>query len=902
MTSTATTATKLSRSKTGDLIIFDQQRHEQFLYNEQLVIQFLNQSLSTDIKSGYIYEALQDGVLLCRLINMIKPGTIKHIGQKDLSFVKMDNITSFIKGAKQIGLNETQLFETSDLFDGKDIHAVINTVLILEQVYNKNDQKLENVLESLNIKDVITSKDNNKDDNDNSTQINTYNSDVTLISNHSDISLKTHQQKSTFTKPTKSPLRHNKYNHSNNKSQDETVKNQPSVLSTNITTPEKEDWNGSSFSSSITMSRSSSQTSYSTLSSISSMNSSVPNTPITTTSSRDHMDNLSKMNHPSVNQKSSSSSQCSTLSRHHSRNNNDQLKQSNLDASSNVHRRSSTNDKLPEKLLITNRDGSSSTQYQIGNCIGKGQFGSVYRALDLGTGEIVAVKRIKIEDGELHQEISKEIDLLKNLSHLNVICYLGVIRSKHHMNIILEFAENGSLMSTLKSFGAFPEKLVCSFCVKILNGLEYLHDNDVVHCDLKAANILTTKTGDVKLTDFGVSLNLKIKTDETENVAGTPNWMAPEVIELKGASTKSDIWSLGCTLIELVSGKPPYSNLVAMSAMFRIVEDEYPPLPKNISEEMKSFLLCCFQKNPDNRPTATQLKSHIWLRNNKKHMKRNKTYTNNLAAYANHPHLKSSNLSSLSISSSNYTIVPTKNRRQSRSSNNNNNNDDNISPLSPISMNDNESNRTPSSPRHSHHHNTYSSSNSNHHKKKEKLSSPLFPDFGKDGDYITHTFIETSLGKSIECKVCGDIVLSQVTLCQACGLICHDQCKKLAFSCPPKVKEQQPSYDWVFSAKIYNRNSQSNNNRSSYSPSNYSLSSNSKNYTIEDHPHAESIRRYSETLGLTPQEQKALCNNPALLSHTLALETVGGRNRDVSKRRSHHYHSSSKPSKDCVIN
>lgn len=79
-------------------------------------------------------------------------------------------------------------------------------------------------------------------------------------------------------------------------------------------------------------------------------------------------------------------------------------------------------------------------------------------------------------------------------------------------------------MSTLKAFGKFPEKLVASFCIKILKGLEYLHANDVVHCDLKAANILTTKTGDVKLTDFGVSLNLKIKTVDNDSVSGTPNW------------------------------------------------------------------------------------------------------------------------------------------------------------------------------------------------------------------------------------------------------------------------------------------------------------------------------------------------------------------------------------------
>ena len=91
--------------------------------------------------------------------------------------------------------------------------------------------------------------------------------------------------------------------------------------------------------------------------------------------------------------------------------------------------------------------------------------------------------------------------------------------------------------------------------MKILEGLHYLHRSDVVHCDLKAANILTTKNGNVKLSDFGISLNSRAI------VAGTPNWMAPEVIELKGASTKSDIWSLACTIIELLTGRPPYAEI-----------------------------------------------------------------------------------------------------------------------------------------------------------------------------------------------------------------------------------------------------------------------------------------------------------------------------------------------------
>ncbi|KAI7883235.1 Pkinase-domain-containing protein, partial [Lichtheimia hyalospora FSU 10163] len=391
-----------------------------------------------------------------------------------------------------------------------------------------------------------------------------------------------------------------------------------------------------------------------------------------------------------------------------------------------------------EKISLKSKDGLTRTQYQLGNCIGKGQFGSVYRALDLSTGETVAVKRIRLDDADIDQEIMKEVSLLKTMSHSNVIQYLGFIKSRNHINIALEYAENGSLMSTLKAFGAFPEKLVASFCIKILNGLEYLHANQVVHCDLKAANILTTKTGDVKLSDFGVSLNLKIKGADAGTVSGTPNWMAPEVIELKGASPKCDIWSLGCTLVELITGKPPYADLIAMSAMFRIVEDNYPPLPDKISDEMHSFLLCCFQKNPDDRPTATQLKEHLWLRTHQRRMKKSSTLT----SYLEHKQRSK----------------PQQKHNQER-----------------------HQQHRPTSPK--------------RFDTETSFDNESGMSFSCDEDYITHRFIQTSFGKVVECKVCGELMKSRAIFCEVCALICHEECKKLAFSCPPKVKDQQPSYD-----------------------------------------------------------------------------------------------------------
>ncbi|KAG2197477.1 hypothetical protein INT47_003085 [Mucor saturninus] len=256
-------------------------------------------------------------------------------------------------------------------------------------------------------------------------------------------------------------------------------------------------------------------------------------------------------------------------------------------------------------------------RYKLGNVIGKGHFGTVYRALDLMSGKTVAIKQISLVDSRKSdiEDMMQEAALLSSLGHTNIVKYEGFIQTDEHMNIVLEYVENGSLLNTLKSFGnALPEHLVASYCHHILQGLAYLHGQDVVHCDLKAANILTTKAGHVKLSDFGVSLNLKLKNHEDNIVSGTPYWMSPEVIELKGASVQSDIWSLGCTVIELCTGKPPYADLITMTAMFKIVEDECPPLPEDISDDLLNFLKLCFKKNPVERPTAQHLLHHPWVR------------------------------------------------------------------------------------------------------------------------------------------------------------------------------------------------------------------------------------------------------------------------------------------------
>ncbi|KAK7709296.1 Protein kinase of the Mitotic Exit Network [Diaporthe eres] len=253
--------------------------------------------------------------------------------------------------------------------------------------------------------------------------------------------------------------------------------------------------------------------------------------------------------------------------------------------------------------------------YRLGDCIGKGAFGSVYKAFNWGTGEAVAVKQIKIADvpkSELRM-IEAEIDLLKNLHHDNIVKYVGFVKSQDCLNIILEYCENGSLHSICKAYGKFPENLVGVYMTQVLQGLQYLHDQGVIHRDIKGANILTTKDGTVKLADFGVSTSTLAGPDKEAQVVGTPYWMAPEIIQLSGATSASDIWSVGCTVIELLQGRPPYHNLAAMPALFAIVNDDHPPLPEGVSAAARDFMMQCFQKDPNLRVSARKLLKHPWI-------------------------------------------------------------------------------------------------------------------------------------------------------------------------------------------------------------------------------------------------------------------------------------------------
>lgn len=285
--------------------------------------------------------------------------------------------------------------------------------------------------------------------------------------------------------------------------------------------------------------------------------------------------------------------------------------------------------------------------YEMGPLIGNGAFASVYRARNKLTGEVVAIKQIRLEQGQDVSAAMGEIDLLKILKHPNIVKYHGFAKDSTTFNLVLEFCEGGSLRQLYKRKGkGFSEAKVKYYVKGILHGLAYLHSQGVVHRDVKASNVLLTSSNDVKLADFGVAAR---ENSQHHTVVGTPNWMAPEtILGGDGLCTSSDIWSLGATIIELLTTNPPYHDLNPMAALHAIGTDEYPPLPKGISQALRDFLLECFQKQPNLRISAKLLLNHQWLLqdnnastekklslNNLKHQESKVPYLINLSSFDN---------------------------------------------------------------------------------------------------------------------------------------------------------------------------------------------------------------------------------------------------------------------------
>jgi len=260
-----------------------------------------------------------------------------------------------------------------------------------------------------------------------------------------------------------------------------------------------------------------------------------------------------------------------------------------------------------------------------GELLGTGAYSSCYAVRDLMNGSLMAVKQVSFcrnsteEQDKVTHTIEDEISLLGRLQHPHLIKCLGATKHTAHFNIFLEWMPGGSITNLLGKYGPFDEKIVISYTRQILQGVAYLHQNQVIHRDIKGANILVDSTGqNIRIADFGAAARLATQiTGAGEfqgQLLGTIAFMAPEVLRGESYGRACDVWSVGCVIIEMATGKPPWnahehSNHLAL--IFKIACAESPPeIPENINPALRDVLLRCFEGKQEERTSAMELLRH----------------------------------------------------------------------------------------------------------------------------------------------------------------------------------------------------------------------------------------------------------------------------------------------------
>eukprot|EP01062_Namystynia_karyoxenos_P058728 TRINITY_DN50210_c0_g1_i1.p1 TRINITY_DN50210_c0_g1~~TRINITY_DN50210_c0_g1_i1.p1 ORF type:complete len:800 (+),score=226.43 TRINITY_DN50210_c0_g1_i1:89-2401(+) len=281
------------------------------------------------------------------------------------------------------------------------------------------------------------------------------------------------------------------------------------------------------------------------------------------------------------------------------------------------------------------RPPTSPTQrmrWRRGALLGQGAYGSVFAAFNEDTGELHAVKSIVISPGDprllsVARQIQQEVKMMRRLKHPNIVRLLGCTwrgGDTPGVDILMEYVSGGSLQGMLQEYGALPDEVAKCYTLQLVEAVCYLHGNDILHRDLKGANVLVTCEGALKVADFGGAQGTLEEAEgkAEQKLCGTPNWMAPEVLREEGHSKASDVWSLGCTTMEMLTAKAPWHGVAprVMDVLQLIagagpVTDAARSCVKRGggSEAAAAFVARCCEKDPGRRPSSASLASARWL-------------------------------------------------------------------------------------------------------------------------------------------------------------------------------------------------------------------------------------------------------------------------------------------------